>query len=205
MCEQTLDVRFQVESPLPIAVNSGLDRIGGEMVIERQSLASDRLVTVVHEAGHYLGGRLRNVVAFYWISPGTLRAVEAVNKICEEVSSARTRPFSAIHIVRANVGLPDAPVRQALSAAMKRFSDVTCCIAVVTPGAGFWVSALQSAITGMRMLAPGSSILRFVPKPEDLRGWFIDEHMARTGESLDDARVIEAVNELLALGDKDVE
>jgi hypothetical protein len=172
------------------------------MATERLSLASDRLVTVVNEAGHYVGGRLRNVVTFYWMRSGTLHGVEALNQLCEEVSAARTRPFSAIHVVRANVGLPDAPVRQALGVSMKRYADVVCCMAVVTPGAGFWVSALQSAITGIRMLAPvGDSMLRFVPKPEDLRGWFVDEHMARTGESLDEARVIEAVSELLAFGD----
>jgi hypothetical protein len=167
-----------------------------------ESSASDRLVTVAHEAGHYVGGRLRNVVTFYWLRPGTLRAVEALNQLCEDVSAARTRTFSAIHIVRADIGLPDAPVRQALGTSMKKYADVTCCMAVVTPGAGFWVSALQSAITGIRMLAPlGGSMLRFVPKPEDLRGWFVDEHMARTGESLDEARVLEALSELLALGE----
>ncbi len=168
----------------------------------RESLAADRLVTVAHEAGHYVSGRLRNVVTFYWLRSGSLRAVEVLNQLCEEVSAARARPFSAIHVVRADVGLPDAQVRHALGAAMKKYADVTSCMAVVTPGAGFWVSALQSAITGIRMLAPtGGSMLRFVPRPEDLRGWFVDEHMARTGESLDDAQVLLAVSELLALGD----
>jgi hypothetical protein len=167
-----------------------------------ESSASNRLVTTANEAGHYVGGRLRNVVAFYWLSSGTLPGVEALNQVCEDVSAARTRPFSAIHIVRADVGLPDTSVRKALGALMKRYVDVVCCVAVVTPGAGFWVSALQSAITGIRMLAPvGGSMLRFVPNPADLRGWFVDEHMARTGESLDEARVIEALSELLALGD----
>jgi hypothetical protein len=87
---------------------------------------------------------------------------------------------------------------------MKRFADVTCCLAIVTLGAGFWVSALQSAVTGIRMLAPvGASMLRFVAKAEDLRGWFVDEHVARTGVSVDDSRLLEAIRELLALGDAD--
>ena len=172
------------------------------MTTGRESLAADRLVTIAQEADNYVSARVRNVVTFYWLRSNSLAAIEALVKVCEQVSAARTRPFSAIHIVRPNIGLPGGPVRQALVAAMKKYADVSSCLAIVTPGAGFWVSALQSAITGMRMLAPaGASMLRFVTRPEDLRGWFVDEHMARTGESLDEQRVIEAVTELLALGD----
>ena len=173
------------------------------MVTGRGSVAADRLVTVAYEAGHYVGGRIRNVVAFYWLKPGSVAGVEALVQLCEQVSAGRTRPLSAIHVVRPDIGLPDAAVRQALGVAMKKYANVTSCLAVVTPGAGFWVSALQSAITGIRMLAPvGGSMLRFVAKPADLRGWFVDEHVARTGESLDDTCVIEAISELMALGDE---
>ncbi len=79
---------------------------------------------------------------------------------------------------------------------------MSCCLAVVTLGAGFWVSALQGAITGIRMLAPvGNSILRFVPKPEDLQGWFVDEHVARSSESIDDASLVKAIQRLRQIGD----
>lgn len=166
--------------------------------------ASDRLQKAAHDPGLYIGGRVRNVVVFYWLTSGTPQGVEALTNLCEQLSHGRTQPLSAIHIVRAEVGLPDAAVRQALATAMKKFADVTCCLAVVTLGAGFWVSALQSAVTGIRMLAPGgSSMLRFVQKTEDLRGWFVDEHMARTGVSIDDGRLSEALRELVALGDAD--
>jgi hypothetical protein len=166
--------------------------------------ASERLVKVAHDPGHYIGGRTRNVVLFYWLRSGTPQGVDALNQLCEQVSQGRKLPFSAIHVVRADIGLPDAPVRQALASSMKKFADVTCCLAVVTLGAGFWVSALQSAVTGIRMLAPiGASMLRFVPKADDLQGWFVDEHVARTGVSLDDGRLLEAVRELLAWGEAD--
>jgi hypothetical protein len=166
--------------------------------------AATRLVTVAHDPGHYIAGRIGNVITFYWLKSGTPQGVEALNQLCEQVSRGCALPFSAIHIVRADVGLPEAPVRQALVASMKKFADVTCCLAIVTLGAGFWVSALQSVVTGIRMLAPvGASMLRFVPKAEDLRGWFVDEHVARTGVSVDDACLVEAVREMLALGEAD--
>jgi hypothetical protein len=168
----------------------------------RTDAAADELAAVVHQADSYVAGRVRNVVAFYWMSAGSLPAVEALMALCEELSVGAKQPFSAVHIVRANIGLPDAEVRRALGAGMKKYADVTHCLAVVTLGAGFWVSALQSAVTGIRMLAPiGGSMLRFVQRPEDLKGWFVPEHAARTGQTLDEDALLRSLDRLLSIGD----
>jgi hypothetical protein len=165
-------------------------------------VATDELIEIAHIEGSYVAGRMRNVGLFYWMTAGTLSGVDALNELCEELSHGRKQPFSAIHVMRQRLGLPDADVRQALAASMKKYADVTCCLGIITLGAGFWVSALQGAVTGIRMLAPvGSSLLRFVQRPEDLRGWFVSEHATRTGQKLDEPRVLAGVQQLLELGD----
>src|SRR3569832_172010 len=164
MCDPGL---FRVEASDQSAVNCPVPSGNREAAMGRESLASDRLVTIAFVADHYVCARVGHVVTFYWMRANSLPAVEALAELCEQVSAARTRPFSAVQIVRPGLGLPDAPARHALSAAMKKYAQVSSCIAIVTPGAGFWVSALQGAITGIRMLSPaGGSMLRFITQPE---------------------------------------
>jgi hypothetical protein len=68
-------------------------------------------------------------------------------------------------------------------------------------GAGFWASALQSMITGLRMLAPPRpSILRFARDPLELKAWFPHEHLVRTGQRIDEARLMSVMAELVTIG-----
>jgi hypothetical protein len=161
----------------------------------------DELVISVHEPGRYVLGSWRNVLLFYWQVAGTPHAVALLEQAIIELHGEHSAGLSMVHLIKEGAGLPDPEVRKALLTSLGRHAEAIGCISVVMMGAGFWASALQSAITGLRMLAPPrSSLLRFSREPADLKAWLPHEHLVRTGQRLDDVRLLAVINELLALG-----
>src|SRR5689334_3201036 len=125
-----------------------------------------------HVAGRYAAGSIRNAIVFSWQDDAAVETIQLLEQLCEKQTAARTRCVSALHIIHPAVGLPSADVRSALVSAMKRYSDVLGCMGVVLQGAGFWASAMQSALIGIRMLAPvGGSQLRVSASLEEIVPW----------------------------------
>lgn len=162
----------------------------------------DELVISVHEPGRYVVGRWRNVLLFYWQVAGTPHAVALLEQGMVDLLAEHGSGISLVNLIKEGAGLPDPEVRKALLTSMGRHAEAIGCISVVMMGAGFWASALQSAITGLRMLAPPrSSLLRFSREPADLKAWLPHEHLVRTGQRMDDARLMAVIRELLTAGD----
>ncbi|HEX6239256.1 MAG TPA: hypothetical protein VFZ61_00125, partial [Polyangiales bacterium] len=106
----------------------------------------------------------------------------------------------ALHVIHPGVGLPTSDVRVALVAAMKRYADVLGCMGIVLLGAGFWASAMQSALTGIRMLAPvGGSQLRISSSVTEIIAWLVAGHEKQTGERLSDPALLAAFEQLSSL------
>jgi hypothetical protein len=155
-----------------------------------------------HVPERFVAGTLANVVLFYWTGDGTIESVQVLERLIEQQTAGFTRKASAMHLIHQRVSLPDAQVRAGLVAAMKRAADFTGCIAIVMLGGGFWASAIQSALTGMRMLAPtGSSTMRFGSNPAALSDWFVTEHAERTGERISEQQLLTAAEQLRSAGD----
>lgn len=155
-----------------------------------------------HVPGRFVAATLRNVILFYWLDDGRVEDVQLLDGLCERLQKSHGM-LSAVHLVKEGVGLPTAPVRKALASSMDRFADASACIAVVMLGAGFWASALQSAITGIRMMsATRDSQLRFMRDTEALKGWFVGEHERISGTRVDELLLLISLEQVKSMGDR---
>lgn len=160
-------------------------------------------VVEAREVGRYAAGTARGLIVFAWADDATVETIQFLAQLCEKQSAGRTRGFSALHVIHPGVGLPSSEVRAGLVAAMKRYSDVLARIGVVLLGAGFWASAMQSALTGIRMLAPvGVSQLRISSSCDDVIPWLMAGHEERTGERLSEALLLSAFQQISNLAAK---
>lgn len=156
-----------------------------------------------HVAGRYAAGTSRGLIVFSWADDAAVETVQLLEQLCEKQSEGRTRCVSALHVIHPDVGLPSSDVRVALVAAMKRYADVLGCMGIVLLGAGFWASAMQSALTGIRMLAPvGSSQMRIASSPAEIIPWLVAGHEKHVGERLSEAVLLAAFEQLSALAHK---
>ena len=150
-----------------------------------------------HVAGRYAAGSSRGAIVFSWADDATVETIQFLEQLCEKQSEGRTRCVSALHVIHPGVGLPSADVRVALVAAMKRYADVLGYMGIVLLGAGFWASAMQSALTGIRMLAPvGGSQLRISSSVPEIVAWLVAGHEKHTGERLNEAALFAAFEQL---------
>ncbi len=158
-----------------------------------------------HVPGHYVFGSWRNVLVTYWLEQANGPAVKELVSACSDLVTAHPGGISIVHMVREGAGLPDAPARQALARMGDRYANETACLAIVLMGAGFWASALQSVLTGIRLLAPPRpSIMRFSRDLNELESWFPLEHQRRSGVRLDTAGLLAALQSVRHVGDNRV-
>ena len=157
-------------------------------------------VVEAHVPGRYAAGTARSLIVFSWVDDAAVDTIQYLEQLCEKQSLGRTRCVSALHVIHPGVGLPSADVRVALVAAMKRYADVLGHMGVVLLGAGFWASAMQSALTGIRMLAPvGGSQLRIASSAAEIVPWLVSGHEKHTGERLNDTLLHAAFEQLSGL------
>jgi hypothetical protein len=157
-------------------------------------------VLEAHVVGRYAAGTTRGAIVFCWLDDATVETVQFLEQLCEKQSAARTRCISALHVIHAGVGLPSSDVRTALVASMKRYASVLGSMGVVLLGAGFWASAMQSALLGVRMLAPvGVSQLRVGASLEEIVPWLVAGHEQRTQEKLSESSLLAAAERLTNL------
>jgi hypothetical protein len=168
-----------------------------------KATGTDGFVLEAHAPGRYVAATCPSIVAFYWLADAEREGVQLLEQLCEKQTAARTLPASAIHVVHARAGLPNAELRNSLIASMRRFADVTCCLGVVLLGAGFWASAMQSALTGVRMVVPSAGAqMRFGNSADEIVPWLVATHAKRTGDHLSEAQLVSMVQRLRILGDR---
>lgn len=164
------------------------------------ALTSEPFLLEAHVANRYAAGTARGLIVFSWVDDATPDAIQLLEQLCEKQSAGRTRCVSALHVIHPRVGLPGSEVRGALVAAMKRYANVLGSMGVVLLGAGFWASAMQSALIGIRMLAPvGGSQLRVASSLEEIVPWIVAGHESRAGERLGEGLLYGAADQLLSL------
>lgn len=145
----------------------------------------------------------RNVGVFYWQAAITLDAVALLDRTCVALDSASPSGFSGVHLFKRGVGLPGPEVRKQLQVVMSHYGRTSGCMAVVILDGGFVVAALQSLITGLRMVAgPSPPLLRFARELNELPSWLPFEHLERTGQRIDPTRLMAVIEQVRNLGDK---
>jgi hypothetical protein len=147
------------------------------------------------EPGHFAQFSWQNFTMVVWSSQATGPVVERLARSSEVEIRGFRHGFSSIHIVKNAAGLPTAEARAAFVALMQKYAPQLACVATIILGSGFWVSALQSVTTGMRMLAPRSFDHRINGSIEAACAWLPNEHGKRTGIIVDPAELSAAMHE----------
>jgi hypothetical protein len=152
--------------------------------------------------GHFVFGSWKNVLITYWQHQANGAAVKQLVGVCDELVKAHPGGVSIIHLVREGAGLPDAAAREGLARMGDRFAHETACLVVVLMGAGFWASALQSVLTGIRLIAPPRpSLMRFARDLKELESWFAQEHLRRSGVRVEPAKLTAMLLSLCSTAD----
>ena len=142
------------------------------------------------EPGSFYIASWRNVLMVRWESAADGSAVERLAKVSTALAAADPQSRrSNVHIITESGGLPTPTARAGFIALMKEHADRLACVAIVVGGTGFWASALRSALTGMRLLAPRSFNYRLHGSVDEVVKWLPAEHHTRTGEQLDSRRL----------------
>lgn len=160
---------------------------------------STRATIIAYEAGHYTIATWKGVGIVHWMAQANGAAVRRVHELFESLVDAHPRGVSFIHVVREGAGLPDPEARRALAEMMASFAGETVCVAVVLLGSGFWASALQSLLTGMRLVAPPRPwTMKFSSRISDVSKWLPELHERRTQEALESGELHAAIELVLS-------
>jgi hypothetical protein len=149
-------------------------------------MPSDDLTIVGSFPGAYQVALWHNISTTAWFGKATLPAAQELAQITHRTALlTEGQRVSVIYLVTEEFGLPDANIREVFFTIMKDNAHLVGCMVVILGGAGFWVSAMRSVVTGLRVVAPRALDLRVHGKAEDLLGWFPAEHVKRTGVNID--------------------
>jgi len=93
------------------------------------------------------------------------------------------------------VGLPTAEAREGLRELMASRADRRACLGVVVTGGGFWMSAMRSFMTGLRVVSPVRTDIGFHTSMAESAAWLAGPHQRRTGVRLSPASLLRAMDE----------
>jgi hypothetical protein len=141
----------------------------------------------------------KNVTILSWMAPATGAGTKRVAECTKQVASACRDGFSNIHLVKDGIGLPTVEARHEFADMMNRHSQELACVGIALLGSGFWASALQGAITGIRMLNPRrSAVLRIHDSIDGVADWLPREHIKYTGVLLRSTELHSAMTQAFA-------
>jgi len=189
---------------------AGVDAIAGERArwetiewdaVETHARRPKNATILANSTGHYTVAVWGDVGIVHWMRQADGTAMQRVQDSFKSVVANHPRGVSFIHLVDDGAGLPDPDARRVLTDMMAGFAEVTVCVAVVLMGAGFWASALQSLLTGMRLFAPPRPwTMRFAMRPAELRKWLPPLHEQRTSQPLHFDELEAAIHGVLSSG-----
>ena len=157
------------------------------------------------EAGHFSFFVWQNVTIVAWASAATGSVVQRIDAASAPLLKEHREGISTIHLVKEGAGMPTAEAREGFLQSMKVNAKSLQCVSVVMLGGGFWASTLQSIVTGMRMLAPNSFVLRVDNGFDSCVHWLPPEHLRRTGVALRPDELKAAMTEAFAQMAQDAE
>ena len=136
------------------------------------------------EAGHFSFFAWQNVTLVAWAQQATGSAVNRIDAASLPLLKDHPEGISTIHLVKNGAGMPTAEAREGFVQSMKANAKSLQCVSVVLLGGGFWASTVQSIVTGMRMLAPNTFLMRIDSSYDSAVHWLPSEHLRRTGVAL---------------------
>lgn len=148
------------------------------------------LVTLDAQPGEFWFGGWQNIKIAVWHAQATDDAVRRLERTTAQAVLAHPEGLSTIHIVTETAGVPTAEARAAFSRILERFGDGIACVSVVIELTGFWGSALRSAITSVRMLAPNKLVFKVNSAVEAVPAWLPAAHARATQVRLNSQQLL---------------
>lgn len=130
----------------------------------------------------------RDVNISVWHESGEEVAVRALDEVAAGRIARFPRGVSGVQLVMHNAGMPTAGARAALVEAASRWAGRTAAVAVVIEQAGFFGSAMRSAVTGIQMLAKAEFPIKVFGTTRNAAEWLAPLHAEKTGTLLDPTR-----------------
>ena len=130
----------------------------------------------------------RDVNITVWHASGDETAVHSLEPATAVRISRFTRGVSGVHLITHAAGMPTSGARSALVAQARKWSGQTAAVAVVIEHAGFYGSAMRSAVTGIQLLAKAEFEIHVFASVREAADWLPGPHGARTGTVLDPNR-----------------
>jgi hypothetical protein len=164
------------------------------------TIGGSALICFDAQPGQYAFFSWHNVIILVWPNSATGASVERLGNHYRAMLKRDPKPQSHIHVVKAGAGLPTGEARAGFVKLMHEFENDLAAVGVCLLGSGFWASAIQGAVTGMRMLAPRSFEMHIHNDFESLVQWLPAEHLLRTGVALGPDHLLAALNTAFAEG-----
>jgi hypothetical protein len=157
-----------------------------------------RLEVLDSEPGVFAVYSWLNTTIVVWPRHATGSIVDRLAQVTRLKVREHKSGFSNFHLVKNGAGLPTPEAREGFVAMMHEHSTSLACVATVLLGTGFWVSALQSVTTGLRMLSPRSFDQRTTNSIESTVAWVPKVHRERTGVDIDPEHLRAALEDAYA-------
>jgi hypothetical protein len=145
---------------------------------------AETLSLVEHEPGVFAMYTWKNVIAVIWRGEATEGCVRRISHATVRLTAGWPSGFSCVHVTHEGGGLPSSGARSVFIEMMGRHGGNVAGVGVVLKGNGFWASAVQGAVTGMRMLSPKSFPLRVEHTVRPVAQWLAPMHTERTGTTV---------------------
>jgi hypothetical protein len=108
------------------------------------------------EPGKFAFYAWHNITIVIWLSQATGPAVLRLGKVLQSMVETHPKGISSVQIITDRAAVPTSEARKGFVDLMKQHAKQLACVAVVLLGGGFWASAMQAAVTGIRMITPHS-------------------------------------------------
>jgi hypothetical protein len=167
-----------------------------------RAIGGAQLICLEMESGRFAFFAWHNVVIIVWPTAATGLAVERLGSQVRELLKQHPNGESHVHVVKAGAPLPTAEARAGFVRLMHEFEHALAAAAVCLLGSGFWASAIQGAVTGMRMLAPHSFDMHIHNDLESVVEWLPEVHRKCTGVALSPDDLLTVLREAFAEGTK---
>jgi hypothetical protein len=141
---------------------------------------------VLHEAKGFVLASWENITVCVWMTQATVPLCDKLDEFSASFVKAHPEGISSIHIIGNGAQLPGAPARRRLEEITKRYALDLACVGTVLEGAGFWMSAFLSFLTGIHRLSNRPFKSYTCTNIRAIAAWVPSHHGMRTGTNIAD-------------------
>jgi hypothetical protein len=139
---------------------------------------------IVYETEGCVMATWRNLAIAVWGTQGTVALAKKLDLMSADFIKVHPEGVSSVNFITKRAPLPDAAAREEFSKITGRYAANVACVGTVLDGSGFWVSAMQSFLTGLHLFSRRPFKTHYCLTIGELARWLPAPHEARTGVSI---------------------